>query len=249
VRVLFFGNNALAARVAEYLRAQGDEIAGLVLHPEVKRRGGDEIRRAAGAADVYDGSRLAEPDTLRALAGLRAEIGVSVLFGYLLRPQVLELLPKGCVNLHPGYLPWNRGAYPNVWSIVDRTPAGATLHYVDEGIDTGDIVSQRQVEVLPTDTGASLYRRLEEACHAVFVEAWPRLRDGSAPRIPQRGEGSFHRVRDVEKIDEIDPERAYRAGELIDILRARTFPPYSGAYIRRGSRKVTLRVDLGEEAL
>ncbi len=249
MKVLFFGNNALAARVAAHMVAVGDEIAGLVLHPEARRRHGDQIVAASGvpAERIFDGSRLDEAGVLAGIAAAGADIGVSVLFGYVLRRPLLESLPQGCVNLHPGFLPYNRGAYPNVWSIVDRTPAGATLHHVDEGIDTGDVVAQRRVEVEPTDTGESLYRKLEAACFEVFASAWPLVREGRAPRTPQRGEGSFHRVRDVERIDAIDPDRNYRASELLDILRARTFPPHRGAYLEAGAERVYVSVELERE--
>ena len=246
MRVLLFGNQILAARVAACIRNHGDEIVGAVLHPDSRRKAGAEICAAAGVSldRVFDGSRLEEPEVCRSLAALEARIGVSVLFGYILRAGVRELLPEGCVNLHPGYLPYNRGAYPNVWSIVERTPAGATLHHMDEGVDTGDIVAQQLVEVEPTDTGESLYRKLEEVCFEVFARTWPLLREGRAPRLPQKGEGTFHRVRDTGAIDEIDLERSYRARDLLDILRARTFPPHEGAYFRLGAEKVHLKLHL-----
>ena len=248
MRVLLFGNNALAARVAGHLKKEGEEIVGAVLHPEARRRCGDEILAASGVPPgcVFDGSRLMESPILDALKGLNAEIGVSVLFGYILRKSVRDLLPRGCVNLHPGYLPYNRGAYPNVWSIVERTPAGATLHYVDDGIDTGDIVAQNRVDVAITDTGESLYRRLEDACFEVFTAAWPLLREGRAACQPQRDVGSCHRVRDVDQLDAIDPDATYTARRLIDILRARTFPPHRGAYLRHGNRKVYVSLALEE---
>jgi methionyl-tRNA formyltransferase len=173
-------------------------------------------------------------------------MGVSVLFGYILRAPFLSLFPRGIVNLHPAFLPYNRGAYPNVWSIVERTPAGATLHYVDAGVDTGDIVSQATVPVSQTDTGATLYSRLEQAAFALFRDTWPRLRAGDAPRVPQPPGGTSHRVADVARIDAIDLDHSYRARDLIDILRARTFPPYSGAYFEVDGRRVYMRLELAE---
>lgn len=246
MKVLFFGNNALAVRVLEHLHAAGDEVVGLVLHPQERRGSGPALIEAARVPPdrVFDGSRLQEPAVRDAVTGLGGEIGVSVLFGYILRPAILEGLSRGCVNLHPGYLPYNRGAYPNVWSIVEGTPAGATLHFVDEGIDTGDIVAQKRVAVAEEDTGASLYRKLEEACFEVFREAWPAMREGRAPRMAQQGPGTFHRVADVSRIDEIDPDRSYPAGKLLDILRARTFPPHRGAFLRRGAERIYLSLEL-----
>jgi methionyl-tRNA formyltransferase len=250
MRILFLGNNRIACQLADWLRQQGEEIVGLALHPGERRRFGDEIIRAAevDATCIFDGSRLREPETLAAIRDLRPEIGVSILFGYLLRQEFLDLLPAGCLNLHPSLLPYNRGAYPNVWSIVERTPAGVTLHYVDTGIDTGDIVAQREVPVDAVDTGASLYCKLEEACLELFQETWPLIRTGQASRLPQRpGEGTYHRVADVAMIDEIDLDHTYTARELIDRIRARTFPPYPGTYIVVEGRKKYLRLAIVDE--
>jgi methionyl-tRNA formyltransferase len=251
VRIVLYANNRLGWRIAEDLRSRGEEIVALVLHPPSRRRLGDEILRAAGVGPsrVLDGSRLGAPEVVEALRTSRPEIGVSAHFGYRLRRDVLALMPKGCVNVHPGFLPFNRGAYPNVWSIVDETPAGATIHYMDEDIDTGDVISQRRIAVDPADTGETLYVRLEEACLELFRETWPQIHEGRAPRRPQReDEGTRHRVRDVEAIDEIELDRSYTARNLLNILRARTFGSFPGAYFKDGNRKIYVTVQLRELA-
>jgi len=247
MRILFLGNNWLGWKILHWLKEQGEEIAGLVVHPPNRQKYGEEII-GCGCVDsayVFDGSRICEPETLEAIRDLQPEIGVSVLFGYILNQEFLELIPSGCVNIHPALLPYNRGAYPNVWSIVEGTPAGVTIHYIDEGVDTGDIIAQRQVEVEPVDTGGGLYRKLQEDAVDLFKKTWPLIRSGQPPRIPQKNnDGTCHRVRDVERIDDIDPDRTYTARELIDIIRARTFPPYAGAYFKQRGRKVYLRLQL-----
>lgn len=247
MRLVFLGNNRLAYSALRWLLEGKDQLVGAVLHPPERRAYGDELERLVHSAgcEIFLAPQLGEPDVLRRIADLKPDVGVSVLFGYILRPQFLNLFPAGCVNLHPALLPYNRGAYPNVWSIVEHTPAGATLHCIDAGVDTGDIIGQRQIEVEPVDTGASLYRKSEEACLELFKELWPLLREGRAPRTPQQGqEGTSHKVRDVEQIDQIDLDRSYPARQLIDILRARTFPPHPGAYFLHQGRKVYLRLAL-----
>jgi methionyl-tRNA formyltransferase len=247
MKILYFGNNWLGWKVLEWLAPQRDEIAGLVLHPPDRRKLGDELLAAARAsADcVFDGSRLRDPAVLQAIRDLRADLAVSVLFGYILRPELLELFPSGAINLHPSLLPFNRGACPNVWSIADGTPAGATLHYVDARVDTGDIIAQSSLEVEPVDTGESLYRKLEQLSLDLFRQTWPRFREGAAPRTPQpAGCGTAHRLLDLKSIDEIDLDRQYTGRELINILRARTFAPYPGAYFRAGGRRVYMRLEL-----
>jgi methionyl-tRNA formyltransferase len=250
MRILYLGNNWVAWQLVSWLREQSEEIVGLVVHPMDRRRYGEEIIHSAGmdASRIFDGSRLRQPDVIEAITSLKPEVGISVLFGYILRRELLDLMPAGCVNIHLAILPYNRGAYPNVWSIVEGTPAGVTLHYVDEGVDTGDIIAQREVAVDPVDTGESLYRKLERTAVDLFKETWPLIRSGRAPRIYQsKGNGTYHSIRGVERIDEIDLDRTYTAGELINIIRARTFPPYPGAYFRRQGRKVYLRLQLLDE--
>jgi methionyl-tRNA formyltransferase len=247
MHILFLGNNWVGWQVVRWLREQNEQIVGLVVHPPHKRNYGDEIIRCAQVSQerIFDGSQLHRPEVLRAIGALRPDIGLSVLFGYILAPEFLIMFPHGVVNLHPAFLPYNRGAYPNVWSIVERTPAGVTLHYIDAGVDTGDIIAQRQVPIEPVDTGETLYRKLEQACIELFKEAWPLIRSGRAPRIRQRSDkGTYHRTKDVERIDQIDLDRQYTARELIDIIRARTFPPYAGAYFIHEGRKVYLRLQL-----
>lgn len=247
MRILFLGNNWVAWQVVRWLREQGEQIVGLVVHPPHKRKYGDEIIGSAqvSPAHMFDGSLLRQPEVLDAIRALRPDIGLSVLFDYILRSEFLDLFPAGVVNLHPAYLPYNRGQYPNVWSIVERTPAGVTLHYIDAGVDTGDIIAQRQVPIEPVHTGETLYRRLERVCVELFKETWPLIRSGRAPRISQdKQEGTYHRTHDVERIDHINLDRTYAAGELIDIIRARTFPPYPGAYFIHQGRKIYLRIQL-----
>lgn len=247
LRVLLLANNWVGWHIAKFLVEYGEEIVGLVLHPVHKRTYGDEILASVSldSSKVFNGAKINERDTVEAIRDLAPEIGVSALFGYILRPETLCLFPAGCVNVHPSLLPFNRGAYPNVWSIVEGTPAGATVHYLDVGIDTGHIIAQREVPVEPVDTGLTLYRKLEVACVDVFKEAWPLIRLGQAPRVPQSLDaGTYHRVHDVEKIDEIDLEKRYLARDLINVLRARTFPPYPGAYFLHQGRKVYLRLQL-----
>lgn len=246
MRVVLLVNNWLGWKVTEWLRNEGDEIAAVVLHPATKRRCGEEIQRAARVPveKVFEADALDDDATLARIASLNGDIAVSVLFDYILERRFLSLFPHGAVNVHPALLPYNRGQYPNVWSIVEGTPAGVTIHRMDAGIDTGDILAQREVTVTRFDTGETLYRRLERASLELFQDAWPRIRGGTALPLPQSGTGTYHRTRDVDAIDEIDLEREYRAGDLLNILRARTFAPYKGAYFRDGARKVYVRVQL-----
>jgi methionyl-tRNA formyltransferase len=250
MRILYLGNSWVGWQVLKWLREQEEKIAGLVIHPPHKQKYVEEMLQVVELppSSIFDGSRLRERETVEAIQKLAPDIGLSVLFDYILKPAFLAIFPQGVVNLHPALLPYNQGQYPNVWSIVEETPSGVTLHYIDEGIDTGDIIAQQEVPVEPIDTGETLYRKLERASVSLFQETWPLIRAGKAPRVPQSSEaGTYHRSRDVDAIDEIDLNRDYNARTLINILRARTFPPYKGAYYTVGGRRVYMRLRLEYE--
>jgi methionyl-tRNA formyltransferase len=250
MRIFCLCNNWLGWQVLQWLARQGDEIVGLATHPEARAKYAPEIRSAVASGNclVVDGSRLRDSAVLEQVRALQADAAISVLFGYILSPDFIEMFPRGCINLHPALLPHNRGAFPNVWSIVEKTPAGVTLHYIDSGIDTGDVIAQKEVSVEVTDTGESLYHRLESEALSLFKRQWPSVRAGTNLRSPQpKGNGSSHRARDVMKMDEIDLQKSYRAEDLIDVLRARTFAPYPGAYFVHAGKKIYLRLELSEE--
>lgn len=245
--LVVFANNWLGWRAVEWLVREGEEIAALVVHPPDRRKLGRELLAAANlpAGRVFDATTLDRPDTLDALRALRPRLGLSVLYDYILRPPALELFADGVYNLHPSWLPKNRGRYPNVWTLVDGTPAGVTLHRVDAGVDTGPVVARRAVDVEPVDTGVSLYRKLERAGFELLRETWPALREGRVSLEPQDPtEATTHRLRDVEALDRLDLDRPTTARELLDVLRARTFPPYRGVWFESGGRRVQVRLHL-----
>lgn len=248
MKYIFLGNNRVGAEVLRWLVERSTPPAGLVIHPMERAKYRDEILSVAGLASehVLEAPALRTVDGQVWLEAHAPEWIVSVYFGYILRAEVLAIPKRGTLNLHPALLPFNRGAFPNVWSIVEGTPAGVTLHWVEPGVDTGDIAAQREISVVPTDTGITLYARLEEAALALFKDTWHQVEAGTVARTPQSPGGTIHRLSDVVALDRIDPERMYTAREIINILRARTFPPYKGAYLDLGDRRVYLRLELSE---
>lgn len=123
-----------------------------------------------------------------------------VVYGHreILREPVLSWFPHRIVNLHISLLPWNRGADPNFWSWFDDTPKGVSLHFVDEGIDTGPVIAQREYHfwTSPTDTLATTYHRLQGHAIALFAQMWPVVRTGKAIAVRQRGAFTYHRSAD-----------------------------------------------------
>lgn len=245
-RVIFLGNNQLAVRVLKYLKSQPQQLVGLVVHPKGKAKRRNKLLQLAKLPKtrIFQGDLINDPETIKQIKALEPDLLVSVMFGYILKKEILSAAKYGAVNLHPAYLPFNRGAHPNVWSIIEETPAGVTLHTIDEGIDTGKILAQEKVKVEPTDTGRSLYWNLEQAAYELFIKTWPKLVKGKLAAKSQNPGGSEHQVKDLHKLDEINLDKKCTGKELINMLRARTFPPYKGAYFKAGGKKIFVRVKL-----
>ena len=118
---------------------------------------------------------------------------ISYNYNYLIRQDVISFMEGQIINLHISYLPWNRGFSPNLWSFIDNTPKGVTIHYIDEGLDTGDIIVQESYEFDPTkETFESTYIFLNEKIKELFISWWDRIRSGKVLAIKQEGIGSFH---------------------------------------------------------
>lgn len=141
---------------------------------------------------------------------LKPDMIVSYSYRYLLRKDVLSLPPRGAVNLHISYLPWNRGAHPNVWSFIEDSPKGVTIHYIDEGIDTGDILVQEEVSLdNGNETLGTSYEKLHKAIQALFKRNWAQIRDGSIQARPQPDSGSLHFLKDSWIFEPLIAEKAW----------------------------------------
>jgi len=247
MRVVFMGNNRVGQVLLRWLVERGQLPVGLVVHPAARAKFRNEMIEVVKPfkIPVWDADRLKTPQMLEALRAMKPDLIMSVLFGYILPKQVLELPRAGAINLHNGYLPYNAGSFANVWSIVERTPAGATLHYMDEGIDTGDIIARKEVPISPDDTGATIYAKIEDAQISLFKETWDSMIDGTAGRSKQdMSLRTYHKMADTDSIDLIELDRCYKARELIDILRARTFSPHRGAYFVEGGRRYYVSITI-----
>lgn len=174
---------------------------------------------------------------------------VSVGYDYRVPDRILSIPSRGCLNLHPSYLPYNRGKSPNVWSIVDGTPAGVTLHYMDEEFDTGDIVARRKVDIDFSDTGKDLHNRLERAQFQLFTETWPSIENGEVDATAQSKEaGTYHSTSDFMELCELDPTEEVTIREFLDRLRALTFPPFDNAKVEIEGRTYYIDVDIRSES-
>jgi methionyl-tRNA formyltransferase len=188
---------------------------------------------------------LTEKSQLSLVSELRPDVVVAIGFRHVVPPEILSVPEHGCINLHPGLLPYARGFNPNVWSIVEDVPAGVTLHYMDEGVDTGPIIATSEVDTRFDETGKDLYARLEAASIELFVETWPQIESGECNVTDQENaNATYHTKGDFTDLCELDPEATPSVREFLDVLRALTFPPFNNAHIEIDGERYFVDVDI-----
>ncbi len=140
------------------------------------------------------------PLDIHFLENNRIEFIVSHGYRHIIGQPVLDYLPGRIINLHISYLPWNRGADPNLWSFLEDTPKGVSIHFMDHGIDAGDIIAQKEVAFRGNaETLFSTYETLQKNIITLFQEVWPSITDRSCKRLKQPQGGSFHKTSDKEE--------------------------------------------------
>lgn len=143
-------------------------------------------------------------DKLESESPLLTDVDWIISYGYryLLKADLLERFERRAINLHISLLPWNRGADPNLWSFLENTPKGVTIHRIDPGIDSGEIFAQKELFfVEQEETLASSYKKLAETIEELFRQSWPKIAAGIMQSYPQEKGGSLHRLKDKAQFD------------------------------------------------
>lgn len=133
-------------------------------------------------------------------------------FGYrhIIKKDIIDKFINKIINLHISLLPYNKGADPNLWSYLENTPKGVTIHYIDEGLDTGDIIVQKEVQDnVETDTLKTSYDRLINEIVMLFNDNIEDILTGSIKSKKQHGNGSLHYLKDKEKFMSLLIENGY----------------------------------------
>lgn len=197
---------------------------------------------------VLRGKQFREAPAVAQLADLQLDYLLSVHFPYVVPQTVLGLPRVGALNLHPAWLPYNRGWHTPSWAIMDGTPYGATLHWMDEGLDTGDLALRRQVHPDPCDTAHGLYLRVLAAEYELLQEALPLLIDHRLPRIPQGMMGTTHRKEDLIRAQRLELHKHQSVGQTLRQLRALTTNSWEeAAYFEEAGQRYRVQVTVRRE--
>ena len=200
MRIVFIGTGEIGVPTLRALLNSEHEVVAVVTQPD-KPVGREQriepppIKKALRSARTHRGdakpihlqpARIKDPQAIEEIRGCTPDVIVVAAYGQILPRDVLEIPRLACLNLHASLLPRWRGAAPIQAAIAaGDTETGITVMYMAEGLDTGDILLQRSVEILPNDTGGSLHDRLAQIAPEALLQSLRMVAAGNAPRIPQ----------------------------------------------------------------
>lgn len=232
-RIVFMGSPDFAVPVLAALAGRYP-LVGVVTQPDRPAgRGGTLKPPAVKEAALRLGLPVIQPEKLRqpeAMEQLRAwspDVIVVAAFGQILRQNVLDLPPFGCVNVHASLLPRGRGAAPIQAAILaGDAETGVTIMKMDAGVDTGPILAQRALPIAPDETGGSLFEKLARLGADLLLETLPRYLNGDITPQPQPEEGVTYAPMLKKEDGLLDFSQSAAALER----RVRAMNPWPGAY-------------------
>jgi methionyl-tRNA formyltransferase len=232
MRAVVLGYHTMGCLGFEALLRHGFEVAAVLTHRDDLR---EEVwwdslaaRAEARGVPVHYPEDPKSPAFHELVAGYAPDFLFSFYFRHMIPADVLELAPRGALNLHGSLLPRYRGRAPVNWVLVEgESETGVSLHYMVAKPDAGDLVDQERVAIAPADTAFTLYGKLEEAARRLLDRALPALAAGTAKPTPlDLSRGSYRGGR---KPADGRIDWSWPAGRIYDLVRGVTHP-YPGAF-------------------
>jgi len=248
VRIVFMGTPDFAVASLRALLVAKAPVVGVITAPDRPAGRGRKLQHSAVKAlalekglELLQPTNLKDPEFLASLRAWKADLQVVVAFRMLPR-EVWQMPRLGTFNLHASLLPQYRGAAPINWAIINgETRTGATTFFIDEKIDTGTIILQEAMDILPGDNAGSLHDRLMTLGAHLVVHTCLLIVDGRANPVRQRESGE---LRAAPKLDKENCRIDWEAplGRIHDLIRG--LSPYPGAWclLESGPREDTLKI-------
>jgi methionyl-tRNA formyltransferase len=244
MRIVFIGTGKIGVPTLQALLKSEHEVVGVVTQSDkpVGRAQSIEpppIKKALAATKmrVLQPARIKEQTAIEEIRALEPDVVVVMAYGQLLPREVLEIPKIACLNLHASLLPRWRGAAPIQAAIAAGDPeTGITGMYMDEGLDAGDILLQRTIDILPDDTGGSLHDRLAQIAPEALLESLQLLANGRAPRTPQDNTFATYAPKLKREDGRIDWSESAEAIER----KIRAFDPWPGAFMEFDGRNLKI---------
>lgn len=234
MRIVFMGTPEIAVPSLERLISDGHDLCAVVTQPDRPKGRGKKlafspVKEAAmrHELEILQPEKASQPDFLDRLRELNPDLIVVIAFGQILRKEVLDLPKYGCVNVHVSLLPKYRGAAPINWAIINgEEKTGVTTMFMDEGLDTGDIIKTREFSLDDEINAGQLHDIMMEEGADVLSQTVKAIEDGTAERIRQNDDESTYAPMMDRNLGHIDFKKS--AVSIHNLVRGTV--PWPGAW-------------------
>ena len=212
MRIVFMGTPDFSVPALEALVEGGHEVVAAITQPDKPKGRGKAVlmtpvkeKAMELGIPVYQPVKVREPEFVEKLRQMEPDAIVVVAFGQILPKSILEIPRYGCVNIHASLLPKYRGAAPIQWAVIDgERESGVTTMFMNEGLDTGDMLEKEAVTLDPKETGGSLHDKLSAIGGRLILSTLKGLEDGTLKGTPQTDEGTCYAKMLKKSLGDID---------------------------------------------
>lgn len=253
MKVVFMGTPDFSVGALEALVKAGHEVTAVVTQPD--RQKGRSLEMSFSPVKecalryelpVFQPEKIKTAEAVEVLRRYEADIFVVAAFGQILSKEILEMPKYGCINIHASLLPKYRGAAPIQWAILNGDAiTGVTIMQMNEGLDTGDILTTKEVEISAEETGESLFDKLAIAGAELLIETLPEIEKGTLTPIKQEEEKASHVRMLTKEMGKIDWEK--EAIVLERLVRGMNSWPSAYCRLRNKNMKVWRAAVLEED--
>jgi len=244
MRVIFMGTPEFAVPSLEALLKSDDQVVGIITQPDRPKGRGQSLTSSPikliaerERLPLLQPTKMKDPGFLDALRAWKPDLITVAAFGRILPPLILNLPPKGCINVHGSLLPKYRGAGPIQWAIINgETETGISTMLMDEGMDTGAILLQERLPINVEDTAGTLSTRLAEVGGRLLIKTITQLKAGTL--VPRQQDHSQATMAPLLKKEDGVIDWAMSAVAIANRIRGLT--PWPGAYTFAGKERWTI---------
>ncbi len=171
---------------------------------------------------------------------------ITAWWGFLIPKKILKLSDINTINLHPSFLPYGRGKYPNIWAIINNEPFGASLCSLDFEIDNGGIYCQKKISIKIHSTAESLYNQSVKLCLELFKKNFIKILSGKLKPKYKLASGSYYNSNKIKNLRKLNLNKNYKLLDLIKIVNASTFKGYQKPYFFINKKKYLLNFNISK---
>lgn len=254
MKIVFMGTPEFAVPCLQKIIDEGHEVLAVVTQPDKPKGRGKKIvyspvKETALKYNIpiFQPHKIREVDNINEIKKYNPDVIIVVAFGQILPKDLIELPKYGCINVHGSLLPKYRGAAPIQWSIINgETITGITTMFMDVGIDTGDILLQKEIDIDNLDTYGSLYNKMSLEGAELLIQTLIKLEDNTL--IPQKQDNSkstYSPLIDKKEICHINWNKTSKC--IINLIRGLNPSPTAYTYYDNETLKIFKAVEINKE--